>query len=54
MGQQQRGYYPQLYGVGLDIAEVSELSITVCSSEKPDVTITQEGYLFSKLFQLNH
>ncbi|WNN54769.1 hypothetical protein RIN66_21920 (plasmid) [Hafnia alvei] len=50
----REGIIRSFMGVGLDMAEVSELSITVCSPEKPDITITQEGYLFSQLFQLNH
>lgn len=43
-----------LIGAGLDIAEMSEESITVCSPAKPEVTITLKGYLFSQRFQLNH
>lgn len=39
-----------LIGAGLDIAEVSEESITVCAPEKPEVTITLKGYLFSQRF----
>lgn len=42
-----------LIGAGLDIADMSEESITVCSPAKPEVTITLKGYLFSQRFQLN-
>lgn len=43
-----------LISADLDVADMSEESITVCSPEKPEVTITLEGYLFSQRFQLNH
>lgn len=50
----REGVIRSLISAGLDIADTSEESITVCSPEKPEVTITLEGYLFSQRFQLNH
>lgn len=43
-----------LIGAGLNIADMSEESITVCSPDEPEVTLTLTGYLFSQRFQLNH
>lgn len=43
-----------LIGVGFDLTEVAEESITLCHPDEPDVTLTLTGYLFSQRFQLNH
>lgn len=43
-----------LIGAGLDLTEMTEESITVCSPDDPEVTLTLRGYLFSQRFQLSH
>lgn len=43
-----------LIGAGLDLTEMTEESITVCSPDEPEVTLTLRGYLFSQRFQLSH
>ena len=43
-----------LIGAGFDLIEVTEDSISLCSPDEPEVTITLKGYLFSPRFQLNH
>ena len=43
-----------LIGAGLDLTEMTEESITACSPDEPEVTLTLRGYLFSQRFQLSH